>query len=34
MFKRTISPELEKWAKKKNRKQLVLRGARHVRKTR
>jgi len=33
MFKRTIVQELEKWAKKKNRKPLVIRGARQVGKT-
>src|SRR3972149_3624243 len=33
MFKRTIVKELEKWAKKKNRKPLVIRGARQVGKT-
>ncbi|CAN5916105.1 ATP-binding protein [soil metagenome] len=33
MFTRTILPELEKWARKKNRKPLVLRGARQVGKT-
>lgn len=33
MFKRTIEIELEKWAKKKNRKPLVIRGARQVGKT-
>jgi uncharacterized protein len=33
MFKRTILIELEKWASKKNRKPLVLRGARQVGKT-
>ena len=33
MFKRTILTELENWAKKKNRKPLVIRGARQVGKT-
>ncbi len=33
MFKRTILQELDKWAKKKNRKPLVIRGARQVGKT-
>lgn len=33
MFKRTIEQELEKWAYKKNRKPLVIRGARQVGKT-
>ena len=33
MFKRTIISELEKWVKKKNRKPLVIRGARQVGKT-
>ncbi len=33
MFKRAIVQELEKWAKKKNRKPLVIRGARQVGKT-
>jgi predicted AAA+ superfamily ATPase len=33
MFKRAILTELEKWAKKKNRKPLVIRGARQVGKT-
>jgi predicted AAA+ superfamily ATPase len=33
MFTRTILPEFEKWAKKKGRKPLVLRGARQVGKT-
>ena len=33
MFKRTILTELKKWAKKKNRKPLVIRGARQVGKT-
>ncbi len=33
MFNRTVVQELEKWAKKKNRKPLVIRGARQVGKT-
>jgi len=33
MFKRIILPELEKWSKKRNRKPLVIRGARQVGKT-
>lgn len=33
MFKRTVIQELEKWANKKNRKPLVIRGARQVGKT-
>lgn len=33
MFKRTIIKELEKWGSKKNRKPLVIRGARQVGKT-
>ena len=33
MFKRTILTELENWAVKKNRKPLVIRGARQVGKT-
>ncbi len=33
MFKRTILQELEKWVEKKNRKPLVIRGARQVGKT-
>lgn len=33
MFKRTVVKELEKWATKKNRKPLVIRGARQVGKT-
>ncbi|MCX6294635.1 MAG: AAA family ATPase [Bacteroidetes bacterium] len=33
MFNRTVVHELEKWAKKKNRKPLVIRGARQVGKT-
>ena len=33
MFNRTVVQELEKWAKKKNRKPLVIRGARQVVKT-
>ena len=33
MFKRSILKELEAWAKKKNRKPLVIRGARQVGKT-
>jgi predicted AAA+ superfamily ATPase len=33
MFKRTILTELTHWLKKKNRKPLILRGARQVGKT-
>jgi predicted AAA+ superfamily ATPase len=33
MFKRTVIHELERWVKKKNRKPLVIRGARQVGKT-
>jgi len=33
MFRRTIVQELEKWSKKKNRKPLIMRGARQVGKT-